>query len=139
MTRTVTNVGMLPEIYVPKIEGLAKLTVKAPAQVNGTGTAGSLQVPITAGYSGTLNTTALGLKAATVGAFTLKNPDGVSFPTTAPQANDHVAKFTAMSRRVRRTPGSPRSTGLSGGYRPGRLRLPGRNDHSARQQHRWLG
>ena len=114
MTRTVTNVGKLPEVYVPKLEGLTglkvtvsprilitlpgrsttykvtientgapleqysfgkltwkssqhavtstlamkPLTVKAPAQLNGTGTAGSLQVPITAGYSGTLNTTA---------------------------------------------------------------------------------
>ena len=52
-------------------------------------------MPITAGYSGTLNTTALGLNAARVGASTLKNPGGVSFPTTTRQANDHVAKFTA--------------------------------------------
>ncbi|WP_427895656.1 S8 family serine peptidase [Kribbella sp. GL6] len=71
------------------------LTVKAPVQVKGTGTAGSVAVPVTAGYAGTLNTTALGLNPATVGEATLKNPGGVSFPTTAPKANDHVAKFTA--------------------------------------------
>ncbi|MFD7157761.1 S8 family serine peptidase [Kribbella sp. NPDC059898] len=71
------------------------LTVKAPVQVKGTGTAGSVDVPVTAGYAGTLNTTALGLNPATVGEATLRNPGGVSFPTTAPKANDHVAKFTA--------------------------------------------
>ncbi|MEV5966914.1 S8 family serine peptidase [Kribbella sp. NPDC051952] len=150
VTRTVTNVGKLPELYVPKVEGLAKikvtvsprilitlpgrsttykvtfentgapleqysfgkltwksgqhavtstlaikpLTVKAPVQVNGTGTAGSVQVPITAGYAGTLNTTSVGLTPATVSDAVLKNPGGVSFPQTSPQANDHVAKFT---------------------------------------------
>ncbi|WP_406046767.1 S8 family serine peptidase [Kribbella sp. NBC_00889] len=150
VTRTVTNVGQLPEIYAPKVEGLAKikvtvtprilitlpghtatykvtfentgapleqysfgkltwksnqhavtstlaikpLTVKAPTQVTGTGTAGSVQVPITAGYSGTLNTTAAGLTAATTAEADLKNPGGVSFPTANPQVNDHVAKFT---------------------------------------------
>jgi hypothetical protein len=62
--------------------------------VNGTGTAGSVQVPITAGYSDTLNTTAVGLTPATVVDAALKNPGGVSFPTTNPQVNDHVAKFT---------------------------------------------
>ncbi|MFC6155943.1 S8 family serine peptidase [Kribbella jiaozuonensis] len=150
VTRTVTNVSKLPEIYFPKVEGLkglkvtvsprilitlpgrsttykvtfensgapleqysfgrlvwksAKhsvastlaikpLTVKAPTQVNGTGASGSVQVPVTAGYSGTLNTTAIGLDAAAVGEAALKNPGGVAFPTTAPKANDHVAKFT---------------------------------------------
>ncbi|NIK61009.1 S8 family serine peptidase [Kribbella shirazensis] len=150
VTRTVTNVGTLPEVYFPKVEGLkglkvtvsprilvtlpgqsttykvtiendgapleqysfgkliwtsAKhsvastlaikpLTVKAPVQVNGTGTSGSVQVPVTAGYAGTLNTTAVGLDAAKVGEAALKNPGGVSFPTTAPKVNDHVAKFT---------------------------------------------
>ncbi|MFD3399756.1 S8 family serine peptidase [Kribbella sp. NPDC058693] len=150
VTRTVTNVSKLPEIYFPKVEGLkglkvtvsprilitlpgrsttykvtfenngapleqysfgrlvwksAKhsvastlaikpLTVKAPTQVNGSGVSGSVQVPVTAGYSGTLNTTAIGLDAAAVGEAALKNPGGVAFPTTAPKANDHVAKFT---------------------------------------------
>ncbi len=150
VTRTVTNVGQVPEVYLPKVEGLKglkvtvtprilitlpgrsttykvtienngapleqyafgrlvwksvkhtvastlaikPLTVKAPVQVNGTGTAGSVQVPVTAGYAGTLETTALGLNPATVGEAALKNPGGVSFPTTAPKANDHVAKFT---------------------------------------------
>jgi hypothetical protein len=150
VTRTVKNVGDLPEIYFPKVEGLAgfkvtvspkllvtlpgrtatykvtlendgapleqysfgkltwksdehsvtstlaikPLTVKAPVQVNGTGTSGSVQVPITAGYTGTLNTTAVGLTKATVGEAALKNPGGVAFPTANPQANDHVAKFT---------------------------------------------
>lgn len=150
VTRTVTNVGKLPELYFPKVEGLAKLkvtvsprvlitlpgrsttyrvtfentgapleqysfgkltwksskhsvsstlaikplTVKAPAQVNGTGTAGSVEVPLTAGYSGTLNTTSVGLTPATTNDAALKNPGGVSFPTTSPKANEHVAKFT---------------------------------------------
>jgi subtilisin family serine protease len=150
VTRTVTNVGDVPEVYFPKVEGLKglkvtvtprilvtlpgrsttykvtiendgapleqysfgrlvwksvrhsvastlaikPLTVKAPVQVNGTGTAGSVQVPVTAGYAGTLETTAVGLNPATVGEAALKNPGGVSFPTTAPKANDHVAKFT---------------------------------------------
>ena len=150
VTRTVTNVGELPEVYVPKVEGvkglkvtvsprilitlpgrsttykvtventgapleqysfgkliwestehavsstlaIKPLTVKAPVQVNGTGTAGSVEVPITAGYSGTLNTTAVGLTPATVADAALKNPAGVSFPTTNPKANEHVAKFT---------------------------------------------
>ncbi|MEU4290282.1 S8 family serine peptidase [Kribbella sp. NPDC026596] len=150
VTRTVTNVGQLPEVYFPKVEGLTglkvtvtprilitlpgrsttykvtfenagapleqysfgkltwksnrhavsstlaikPLTVKAPVQVNGTGTAGSVQVPITAGYSGTLSTTSVGLTPATINDAPLKNPGGVSFPTTNPQVNDHVAKFT---------------------------------------------
>jgi subtilisin family serine protease len=150
VTRTVTNVGNLPEVYFPTIQGLKgvkvtvtprilitlpgqkatyrvtfentgapleqysfgkltwksnqhavtstlaikPLTVKAPTQVTGTGTAGTVQVPITAGYSGTLNTTAAGLTAATTAEAGLKNPGGVSFPTANPQINDHVAKFT---------------------------------------------
>ncbi|MFI6679440.1 S8 family serine peptidase [Kribbella sp. NPDC050470] len=150
VTRTVRNVGELPEIYVPKVEGLKgfkvtvsprilitlpghaatykvtienagapleqysfgkltwkssehsvsstvaikPLTVKAPVQVIGTGTAGSVQVPITAGYSGTLNTSAVGLTAATVAETTIKSPGGTSFPTTNPAVNDHVAKIT---------------------------------------------
>jgi subtilisin family serine protease len=150
VTRTVRNVGKLPEIYFPKVEGLKgfevtvsprilitlpgrtatykvtientgapleqysfgkltwksnehtvsstvaikPLTVKAPVQVTGTGTAGSVQVPITAGYTGTLNTSAIGLTAATLAEAALKSPGGVSFPTTNPAANDHVAKFT---------------------------------------------
>jgi subtilisin family serine protease len=150
VTRTVTNVGSVPEVYFPKVEGLKglkvtvsprilitvpgrsttykvtiendgapleqysfgrliwksanhsvastlaikPLTVKAPVQVNGTGTTGSVQVPVTAGYTGTLETIAVGLNAATVGEAALKNPGGVSFPTTAPKVNDHVAKFT---------------------------------------------
>jgi hypothetical protein len=49
---------------------------------------------VTSGYAGTLNTTAVGLDAAAVGEAALKNPGGVAFPTTAPKANDHVAKFT---------------------------------------------
>jgi subtilisin family serine protease len=150
VTRTVKNVGDLPEVYFPKIEGLTgfkvtvspkvlvtlpgrtttykvtfenngapleqysfgkltwkssehavsstlaikPLTVKAPVQVQGTGTSGSVQVPITAGYTGTLKTSAVGLTPATVGEAALKSPGGVSFPTTNPAVNDHVAKFT---------------------------------------------
>jgi subtilisin family serine protease len=150
VTRTVKNVGDLPEVYFPKVEGLSgfkvtvspkvlvtlpgrtttykvtfenngapleqysfgkltwkssehavsstlaikPLTVKAPVQVQGTGTSGSVQVPITAGYTGTLKTSAVGLTPATVGEAALKSPGGVSFPTTNPAVNDHVAKFT---------------------------------------------
>ncbi|WP_238334918.1 S8 family serine peptidase [Kribbella amoyensis] len=70
------------------------LTVKAPVQVSGAGTSGSVQVPLTAGYSGTLQTSVSGLVPATTEQATLKNPGGVSFPTTNPAPNDHVAKFT---------------------------------------------
>jgi hypothetical protein len=70
------------------------LTVKAPVQVNGTGTSGSVQVPITSGFSGTLTTTVTGLTAATVDQAELKNPAGTSFPTGNPKVNDHVAKVT---------------------------------------------
>ncbi|TCC50932.1 S8 family peptidase [Kribbella capetownensis] len=150
VTRTVKNVGQLPEVYFPKVEGLkgvkvtvtprllitlpghtatykvtfentgapleqyafGKLTwksnqhavtstlamkplmVKAPTQVTGTGTTGSASVPITAGYTGTLTTTSVGLTPATTAQAGLKNPGGVSFPTANPQVNDHVAKFT---------------------------------------------
>jgi subtilisin family serine protease len=150
VTRTVKNVGDLPEVYFPNVEGLTgfkvtvspkvlvtlpgrtttykvtfenngapleqysfgkltwkssehavsstlaikPLTVKAPVQVQGTGTSGSVQVPITAGYTGTLKTSAVGLTPATVGEAALKSPGGVSFPTTNPAVNDHVAKFT---------------------------------------------
>ncbi|ADB31458.1 protease-associated PA domain protein [Kribbella flavida DSM 17836] len=150
VTRTVRNVGKLPEAYFPKVEGLTgfkvsvtpkvlvllpgasakykvtiehngapleqysfgklhlrsakhvvsstlavrPLTVKAPPQVNGTGVAGSVQVPITAGYTGTLQTSAVGLTAAGTNEAALKNPGGVSFPNTNPAANDHVAKST---------------------------------------------
>jgi subtilisin family serine protease len=69
------------------------LTVKAPPEVHGTGTSGSLQVPLTSGFSGTLQTTVAGLTAATVDKATLK-PGGVAFPAGAPAANAHVAKFT---------------------------------------------
>ncbi|WP_238161775.1 S8 family serine peptidase [Kribbella antibiotica] len=70
------------------------LTVKAPVQVKGTGVSGSAPVSVTAGYTGTLNTTAVGLTAATVTDAVVKKAGGVSFPATNPQANDHVAKFT---------------------------------------------
>ncbi|MDX6248817.1 MAG: hypothetical protein QOF10_2177 [Kribbellaceae bacterium] len=148
--RTVRNVGLLPEIYTPKVEGLAGVkvtvtpkllvvlpggtatyrvtfehdgapldqyafgklnwrsnrhtvsstlairpqTVNAPAEVNSTGTSGSVEVPITAGYTGTLSTAVTGLVPAAIENATLKNPTGTAFPTTNPAANDHVAKFT---------------------------------------------
>jgi hypothetical protein len=148
--RTVRNVGKLPEVYFPKVEGLTgfkvtvtpkllvllpgasasyqvtfehngaplgqysfgklnlrssrhvvsstlairPLTVKAPVEVSGTGTTGSVPVPITSGYTGTLQTSAVGLAAAGVDETTLKNPGGVSFPTGSPAANEHVAKYT---------------------------------------------
>ena len=148
--RTVRNVGKLPEVYFPKVEGLTgfkvtvtpkllvvlpgrtatysvtfqhngapleqysfgklnwkssrhtvgstlairPLTVKAPVQVNGTGTSGSVQVPITSGYTGSLQTSVSGLTAASTNDAVLKNPGGTSFPTANPAANEHVAKFT---------------------------------------------
>ncbi|MEU4393049.1 S8 family serine peptidase [Kribbella sp. NPDC023855] len=148
--RTVRNVGLLPEIYRPTVEGMTgfqvtvspkllvvlpgrtasytvsfkhngapleqysfgklnwtssrhvvsstlavrPLTLKAPVQVTGTGTSGSVEVPFTAGYTGTLQTSVSGLTAATVAEATLTNPGGVSFPTTNPAANSHVAKYT---------------------------------------------
>jgi hypothetical protein len=70
------------------------LTVKAPVQVKGTSVSGSVQVPITAGYTGTLQSTSVGLTAASVDEAVIKKAGGVSFPTTNPQPNDHVAKIT---------------------------------------------
>ncbi|GAA0589627.1 S8 family serine peptidase [Kribbella sandramycini] len=150
VTRTVKNVGKLPEVYFPKVEGLTgfkvtvspkllvtlpgktatfkvtfehngapleqysygsltwksafhtvsstlvvkPLTVKAPVQVKGTGVSGSVPVPVTAGYTGSLQSTAVGLTAATVADTQIKKAGAVSFPTANPQVNDHVAKVT---------------------------------------------
>jgi hypothetical protein len=70
------------------------VALRAPAQVNGTGTAGSAAVPVTPGFSGTLSTGVAGLVAASTNEATLTSPSGASFPTTNPQASAHTAKFT---------------------------------------------
>ncbi len=73
---------------------LRPVALRAPAQVNGTGTAGSATIPITPGFTGTLSTGVAGLVPATANAATLSDPSGASFPTTDPQPSAHTAKFT---------------------------------------------
>ena len=73
---------------------LRPVALRAPAQVNGTGAAGSTAVSVTPGFAGTLSTGVAGLVAATANQATLSNPSGASFPTTNPQASAHTAKFT---------------------------------------------
>lgn len=68
--------------------------VKAPASITGTGPTGSQPIAVTTGYDGALTATVSGLSLPAVGQAELKNPTGVSFPTAAPKASDHVAKFT---------------------------------------------
>src|SRR5207249_2189133 len=70
------------------------LALRAPAQVNGTGTSGSATFTVTPGYTGTLTASPVGLVAGAANQATLTNPSGASFPTTNPQPSAHTAKFT---------------------------------------------
>ncbi len=69
------------------------VAVAAPSNLRGTGVSGSIQVSLTPGYTGTLNSSAAGLIPATVGTATLTDPDG-SFPSGNPVAGPDAAKFT---------------------------------------------
>lgn len=68
--------------------------VAAPAEVYGTGTSGSVQVPLTAGFTGTLTTSVAGLVPATVSTGTLTNPTGAGFDPSNPQPSEHTLKAT---------------------------------------------
>jgi len=70
------------------------VAVASPVQVAGTGTNGAVKVPVTPGYTGTLNATVAGLVASDVATANVKNPTGQAFPTTNPVVTDHTAKFT---------------------------------------------
>jgi hypothetical protein len=70
------------------------LAGRAPAQVAGTGAAGSASITVTPGYTGTLTTTVAGMVEGAANQATLSNPSGVSFPITNPQPTAHTAKFT---------------------------------------------
>jgi hypothetical protein len=73
---------------------LRPVAVGAPAQVNGTGTAGSAAVTVHPGFNGTLSTSVAGLVPAVVNQATLSSPSGSAFPVTNPQPTEHTAKFT---------------------------------------------
>ncbi len=68
--------------------------VAAALEVRGAGASGSAKIATKAGYTGTLTASAAGLVPAVESKATLTSPDGSAFPTDAPAANAHVAKFT---------------------------------------------
>jgi subtilisin family serine protease len=69
------------------------VAVSAPANLRLSGTAGSTEIELTPGYTGTLNSSVAGLIPATVGTATLTDPDG-NFPIGNPQPGPDAAKFT---------------------------------------------
>ncbi len=73
---------------------LRPVAIGAPAQVNGTGTAGSAGFTVNPGFNGTLSTSVAGLEPAVVNQATLSDPSGAAFPVTDPQPGAHTAKFT---------------------------------------------
>jgi len=70
------------------------VTLASPVQISGTGTTGSLTLPVSAGYSGPLNATLTGLVPAAVADGVVRNPTGHAFPSGDPVASDQTAKFT---------------------------------------------
>ncbi|MCW2503785.1 MAG: protease-associated domain protein [Actinomycetia bacterium] len=70
------------------------VAVAAPVQAGGKGTSGSVSVPVSAGYTGTLFSAVSGLVPAAVSAGTVQNPTGQQFPEAQPVASEHTAKFT---------------------------------------------
>jgi hypothetical protein len=70
------------------------VAVASPVSVSGVGGSGSVEVPVTAGYTGTLTSSVVGLVPSTVSTGNLSNPDRQAFPVTNPAASDHTAKFT---------------------------------------------
>jgi hypothetical protein len=71
--------------------------VRAPAQVAGTGTTGSLVISAAAGYTGTLTATPQGLVAGTPHPGTVSQPTGGAFPVTNPAASAHTQMFTVTA------------------------------------------
>jgi subtilisin family serine protease len=74
--------------------GVRPVAVASPVEVKGTGATGTVKVPVTAGYTGTLTASVAGPVPSDVTTQNLKNPTGQSFPTTNPAATEHTAKVT---------------------------------------------
>ncbi|WP_222853373.1 S8 family peptidase [Fodinicola acaciae] len=68
--------------------------VRSPSTINGTGTSGSAKVSPVPAYDGKLVTSVTGLVAGDERPATLKEPSGAAFPSGAPVAGPHTAKFT---------------------------------------------
>jgi subtilisin family serine protease len=72
------------------------VALAAPAEVNGTGTSGSANVPVTAGYTGSLQVSPYGLIAPTNQTSHLVGTN-TTFSTTNPQPGPAVAKLTVTA------------------------------------------
>ncbi|HEY6738790.1 MAG TPA: S8 family serine peptidase, partial [Actinopolymorphaceae bacterium] len=70
------------------------VAVAAPPTVTGSGTSGSAEVELKAGYSGTLNAAAQGLVAAEETALELSDPTRESFDTDNPTTGPHTGKVS---------------------------------------------
>ena len=68
--------------------------LNAPTVVNGSGTSGSQQVKVQAGYNGAASATAFGLVKPEVRTAHLVGADGGAFNEDAPATSETVAKFT---------------------------------------------
>jgi subtilisin family serine protease len=75
------------------IQGAA---LRAPASVSGTGATGSQDVPLTAGYDGTLNATVQGLVKSTVTPIPLVENDAHPFNTGAPATSDATGRVDTV-------------------------------------------
>lgn len=72
------------------IQGVA---LSAPTSVSGAGATGSANVPLTAGYTGTLNTTVQGLAQSTVTGIPLVQDSTHPFNTSAPATSDATGRI----------------------------------------------
>jgi hypothetical protein len=79
---------------VRSVLAIRPVGVRSPSTVNGTGTSGSAKVAAVPAYDGKLVTSVSGLVAGTQRPATLKGPSGAAFPSGAPVASPHTAKFT---------------------------------------------
>lgn len=100
-TRTTAKLGAWSKGWV-KLSGptevrlpvaLRPVAVKAPASVSGTGVAGSVDVPITAGYTGSLQVTPQGLTPATTMAGAVPVGDVNNFECVTAGPSTDLARF----------------------------------------------
>ena len=75
------------------IQGVA---LRAPSSVSGTGATGSQDVSLTAGYTGTLNTSVQGLAPSTVTSIPLVQDDAHPFNTSAPATSDATGRVDTV-------------------------------------------
>lgn len=75
------------------IQGVA---LSAPSAVSGTGGTGSTNVPLTAGYTGTLNTTVQGLAQSTVTSIPLVQNSAHPFDTNNPATSDATGRVDTV-------------------------------------------